>query len=141
MTRVFFYHSAPDRVATAAGLIRKAYRQGKPLLVFAPDADLASALDRHLWLHPPDGFVPHVALDSPLAAETPVLIARRLETIPQEQRLMNLAVEVPPVFSRFANVIEIAGQDEEERLAGRRRAKHYKDQGYEISYFDASGHR
>lgn len=136
MTQIFFYHNAVDRIAATAALIRKAYAQRKAVLVYAPDADVAAAIGRHLWMHPPTGFVPHVRSDSPLAHETPVLIADRLEQLPQDERLINLSAEVPPGFSRFTSVIEVVGQHDEERQAGRARAKYYKDRGYEIKYFD-----
>lgn len=139
MTQVFFYHSAFDRIAAAAALIGKAFSQKKALLVYAPDAEVAAALDRHLWTHPPTGFVPHVGVNSPLAAETPVLIASQLESVPHDERLFNMSTEVPPGFSRFASLIEVVGQKDEERVAGRRRAKFYKDRGYEIRYVDLSG--
>jgi hypothetical protein len=41
-----------------------------------------------------------------------------LDVIPQDERLFNLAAEVPPGFSRFASLIEVVGQGEEERVAG-----------------------
>lgn len=140
MTQIFFYHNAADRIAATAALIRKAYAQKKAILVYAPDAQIAGAIGRHLWMHPPTGFVPHVRSDSPLAGETPVLIADRLEApLPQNERLINLSEKVPPGGSRFTSVIEVVGQHEAERLAGRARAKFYKDRGYEIKYFDLSG--
>ena len=138
MTKIFFYHNAADRIAAAAALIRKAYQQGKALLVFAPDAEVSSTLDRHLWMHPPTGFVPHVRSDSPLAAETPILITGNLESLPQSERLFNLSGEIPTGFSRFTSVIEIVGQQETERQAGRERVKYYKDRGYEIKFIDLS---
>ncbi|EXI76784.1 MAG TPA: DNA polymerase III subunit chi [Candidatus Accumulibacter phosphatis] len=139
MTRIFFYHNAADRVAMAASLIARTVGQKKALIVYAPDAAVAAALDRHLWLHPPTGFVPHVRIDSPLARETPVVIADRLDSTDRDERLFNLAPEVPPGFSRFNSLIEIVGQGDEERLAGRQRARFYRDRGYDIQYFDQSG--
>ena len=136
MTQIFFYHNAADRISATAALISKAFAQNKALLVYAPDADVASTLDRHLWMHPPTGFVPHVRGDSPLAAETPIVITDSLETTPQNERLFNLSAEVPPGFSRFTSVIEVVGRNEGERLAGRERVKFYKDRGYEIKFFD-----
>jgi hypothetical protein len=53
--------------------------------------------------------------NSPLAAETPVLIAGTLDAVPHDERLFNLSAEVPPGFSRFASLIEVVGQDREER--------------------------
>jgi DNA polymerase-3 subunit chi len=139
LTQIFFYHNATDRIAAAVALIGKAFAQGKALLIYAPDAEVAGTLDRQLWMHPPTGFVPHVLGDSPLAGETPVLIADKLESIPQDERLINLSAEIPPGFSRFTSVIEVVGQQDDERIAGRERVKFYKDRGYEIKYFDLSG--
>lgn len=136
MTQIFFYHNAADRIAATAALIGKAFLQRKALLVYAPDQVIASALDRHLWMYPPTGFVPHVRSNSALAAETPVLIADTLEVLPQSERLINLSADVPPGFSRFTSVIEVVGQNDDERLTGRSRVKFYKDRGYEIKYFD-----
>lgn len=136
MTQIFFYHNAADRIAACAALIGKAFAQKKPLLVYAPDAEVASALDRQLWMLPPTGFIPHVRAGSPLAAETPVIIAGDLENPPQDERLINLAAGVPPGFARFASLIEVVGQEDGERQAGRERVRFYKDRGYEIRYFD-----
>jgi len=138
LTQIFFYHNAAERIAAAAALIGKAYLQKKSLLVYAPDAEVAGLLDRHLWMHPPSGFVPHVRGDSPLAAETPVLIADNLDALPQNERLFNLSAQIPPGFARFTSVIEVVGQQDAERLAGRERVRFYKDRGYEIKYFDLS---
>ena len=138
MTQVFFYHNAADRIAAAVALIGKAFAQKKTLLIYAPDAEVAGTLDRQLWMHPPTGFIPHVRGDSVLAGETPVLITDTLDSLPQDERLINLSAEVPPGFSRFTSVIEVVGQNEQERLAGRERVKFYKDRGYEIKYFDLS---
>ena len=138
MTQIFFYHNAADRIAAAVALIGKAFAQKKAMLVYAPDAEVAGTLDRQLWMHPPTGFIPHVHTDSPLAAETPVLITGQLDSLPQDERLINLSAEVPPGFSRFTSVIEVVGQHDDERLAGRKRVKFYKDRGYEIKYFDLS---
>ena len=136
MTQIFFYHNASDRIAAVAALIGKAYTQKKALLVFAPDGELASTLDRHLWMHPPTGFVPHVYASSPLADETPVVITDNLDTSAQNERLFNLSADVPTGFSRFTSVIEVVGRADDERLAGRERAKFYKDRGYEVKFID-----
>ena len=139
MTRIFFYHNAADRISAATALIGKAFAQKKALLIYAPDREVAGALDRQLWLQPPTGFVPHVRINSPLANETPVLITDTLDVLPQNERLINLATEIPPGFSRFTSVIEVVGRGEDERLAGRERVRFYKDRGYEIQYFDLAG--
>lgn len=138
MTQVFFYHGAADRIAAACALLGGAYAKKKPMLVFAPEKEIANNIDRVLWTHQALSFIPHCRADSPLAGETPILIADSLETIAQDERLMNLSQEVPPGFSRFQSLIEVVGQAEDERLAARERVMFYKDQGHEVRYFDLS---
>ncbi len=138
MTQVFFYHGASDRLAAACALLSGAYAKKKPMLVYASEPEVASGLDRMLWTHSALSFVPHCRADSPLAAETPILITDNLESIPQDERLMNLSRDIPPGFSRFESLIEVVGQDEEDRTAARDRVKFYKDRGYEVRYFDLS---
>lgn len=138
MTKVYFYHGASDRIAAACALIGGAHAKGKPVLVYAPDEAVAQELDRALWTHQALSFVPHCRADSPLAAETPILITGSLDSPPQDDRLLNLGREVPQGFSRFGSLIEVVGQAEDERLAARERVKHYRDRGYEVSFTDLS---
>lgn len=138
MTQVFFYHGAADKIAAACALLSGAYAKKKPMLVYALDNTVASSVDRMLWTHSALSFVPHCRADSPLAAETPILITDNLETIAQDERLMNLSQEIPPGFSRFESLIEVVGQEESDRTAARDRVKFYKDRGYEVRYFDLS---
>ena len=138
MTQVFFYHGAADKIAAACALLSGAYAKKKPMLVFAPEKEVANSVDRMLWTQPALSFVPHCRADSQLAAETPILITDSLETLPQDERLMNLSQIVPPGFSRFQSLIEVVGQADDERAAARDRVKFYKDRGYEVRYFDLS---
>ncbi|MFN4340598.1 MAG: DNA polymerase III subunit chi [Azonexus sp.] len=138
MTQVFFYHGARDRIAAACALLSAAYAQRKPVLVYAREPEVANNLDRLLWTHTALSFVPHCRADSPLAAETPILITDQLDTLAQDERLMNLSREIPPGFSRFNSLIEVVGQDEDDRNAARDRARFYKDRGYDVHYIDLS---
>jgi len=138
LTQVFFYHGAANRIAAACALLGGAYAKKKPMLVFATDRDVADNIDRMLWTHPALSFVPHCRKDSPLVSETPIVITDNLDTLPQDERLMNLSREIPPGFSRFQSLIEVVGQDEEDRSAARQRVAFYKERGYEVRYFDLS---
>ncbi len=141
MTQIFFYHNAADRLAAAVALIGKAAQQKKALIVYAPDDEIAHAIDRQLWTQGPTGFIPHVRSTSPLARETPVVIAGELDDAAQNERLFNLSAQIPPGFSRFTSVIEVVGRQEEERQAGRERVRFYKDRGYEIKFIDLAEKR
>ncbi len=136
MTQVFFYHGASDKIAAACALLGGAYAKKKPMLVFAPEKEVADSVDRALWTQSALGFVPHCRADSPLAAETPILIADNLEQLPQDERLMNLSQVIPPGFSRFQSLIEVVGREEADRNSARERVKFYRDRGYEVRYFD-----
>lgn len=137
--RIDFYHDAPDKLAVAVRVANKAYGQGHRLLVYAPSPAVADAFDRLLWSVPTTGFVPHCRADAPLAGETPVLIASRLENVPHGELLLNLDSGVPPGFERFARLIEIVGRDEEDKAPARARFRLYRDSGHEIIRHDLAG--
>ncbi|MDR1162420.1 MAG: DNA polymerase III subunit chi [Candidatus Accumulibacter sp.] len=136
MTRVFFYFNAPDRIAASAALVAGAYRQKKQMFIYAPDAAIANAIHQQLWAVPATGFVPHVDASSPLADQTPVLIAASTESRRQTDRMLNLSDTPPPGFAEFDSLVEVVGRSDEEKSAGRERARFYKDRGYAVEYFD-----
>ena len=139
MTRIDFYFNAADRLQVACRLAGKAVAQGRSLLVYAPDGDTASRLDKLLWTWPATGFVPHCALHDPLAPDTPVLIAADAEAPKRCDLLLNLAGACPPHFERFERLLEVVGADEAERDAGRERYRHYRSRGYPIANHDLAG--
>jgi DNA polymerase III subunit chi len=51
LTQVFFYHGASDKIAAACALLGGAYAKNKPMLVYAPEKEVASGVDRMLWTH------------------------------------------------------------------------------------------
>ncbi|MFA7269356.1 MAG: DNA polymerase III subunit chi [Sterolibacterium sp.] len=137
MTKVLFCHGAGDRLQTAAAWLTLNFTTAHPeTLVYTPDNEVAERFDRLLWTHSATGFLPHCRSGSPLAGETPVLIATSLDTSPQHECLLNLSNELPPGFSRFENLIEIITQDDAIRLPGRDRVKFYRDRGYDIRFRD-----
>ncbi|MDR2000246.1 MAG: DNA polymerase III subunit chi [Zoogloeaceae bacterium] len=133
MTQIEFLHDAPDRVAAAAEWLRGACRRRQPVVVFVPERQMAEQLDRLLWTQPATGFFPHCHAESPLAAETPVVLADKLDQLPHDRCLLNLANELPPEFSRFEEVIEIISTADAVRLPARERFKFYRERGYAIN--------
>lgn len=141
MTRIDFYHDAPEKLAAAGELIGECFRGGHKVLVFAPQPQTAAAIDRLLWTQPATGFLPHCAAASPLAAQTPVLIAATLEASDHDDVLVNLDGDLPAGFSRFRRLIEVVGRDEADRGPARQRYKHYRDRGYELNAQSWEGRR
>ena len=136
MTTVDFYFNAEDRLQVACRLAGKALAQKKRLLIYAPEAELASRIDKLLWTWPAIGFVPHCASHDPLAPETPILIASDAESPRECELILNLAEDCPPHFERFERLLEVVSAEDAARQAGRSRYRFYQSRGYKISHHD-----
>ena len=136
MTTIDFYFNAEDPLQVACRLAAKAVNQKKRMLIYAPDADTASRIDKLLWTWQAIGFLPHCAAGDELAAETPVLIATGEETPQDCGLILNLSAAAPPHFARFERLFEVVPAEEAGRAAGRERYRFYLDRGYKISNHD-----
>jgi DNA polymerase-3 subunit chi len=136
MTSIDFYFNAEDRLQVACRLAGKALKQNQRVLIYAPDPETSSRIDRMLWTWPAIGFVPHCTVHAPLAAETPVLIASGEETPEGCEVLLNLGAECPPHFERFARLLEVVSAEEADKEKGRGRFRFYRERGYQISNHD-----
>jgi DNA polymerase-3 subunit chi len=136
VTSIDFYFNAADRLQVACRLAAKALAQGKRTLIYAPEPELASRIDRLLWTWPAIGFVPHCAPHDRLAADTPVLVAPDADAPAGWEVLLNLGAGCPPHFERFERLLEVVSGEESERQAGRSRYRFYLDRGYRIANHD-----
>ena len=137
MTEVAFHFNAPDRVAYACRLLRKAVGSGARIVVTGLP-DTLQQLDAALWTISPIDFVPHCSLksDAWVVAASPVVLATSTQSVPHQDVLLNLGNLVPDGFERFERVIEVVGLDDEDRQFARGRWKHYADHGYAITRHD-----
>lgn len=138
MTRIDFHVNAPDPIEYGCRVARKAYLAGSRAIVCCGEPARLAEFDTRLWTLSPDAFIPHVAADDPLAAETPVLLTRSLADLEMPAVLINLGPEVPAGFERFERMIEIVGTEASERAQGRQRFRHYRDQGHPLNTHDLS---
>ncbi|GAA5180121.1 hypothetical protein GCM10025771_23890 [Niveibacterium umoris] len=141
MTEVRFFHNAPDKLSAACRLTAAAYRHGRKVTVFAPEAGQAARFDALLWTFQPLAFVPHVAATSPLAEQTPVVIDQHLDAPRHLDVLINLGAEAPPAFERFAQVVEIVTADAADRAPARARWAYYRGHGLEPQANDLTSSR
>ena len=132
MTSIDFYTHVADRLEVAARLVAKAFAQHGRVRVLTPDATTTDALDRRLWLKPPNAFLPHCRVDSTLAAETPIWVDHSEEHPGPASVLINLTPTPPSFFARFERLAEIVGRDPEDAAAGRERYRFYRERGYEL---------
>jgi DNA polymerase III subunit chi len=140
MTRIDFHSNVPDKIAYACRLVRKARSQNLQVVMLAADAEQLRRLDEALWTFSDLDFLPHVTADSPLAAQTPIIltdVARASADFPHHQILVNLSQQAPANFARFERMFEIVAAEESDRLAGRERYRHYQQRGYPLTHYDA----
>ena len=139
MTRIDFYRYAENKLRFACRLAAKALSQSSRVVVYSPDPKLLADFDRNLWTYQATGFVPHCFADSPLAAETPIVLASTGEALPHNDVLLNLGDEWPPFFASFERVLEIVATEEGDKERARARYAFYKKRGYDIQVNDIEG--
>ncbi|HEY8355759.1 MAG TPA: DNA polymerase III subunit chi [Methylophilaceae bacterium] len=139
MTRIEFFFNVGDKLEKVVELSEKAVRKGRRLMLFAQDESMAREVGSRLWTSSSISFLPHCPVDHALSAETPIILDWRNVDFPHHDVLINLQADYPPFFSRFTRLIEIVGLDEEDRASARARYKFYRERGYELRLYDASG--
>lgn len=140
MTEVQFHFNTPDRLGYACRLLRKAYRKGAGVAVTGPPDDL-DALDRALWVLDDIDFVPHLRVREPALVparqrRSPLWLVDSLDAALHLPVVVNLGDDPARGFESFERVIEIVGNDDASREAGRARWRHYASRGYVITRHD-----
>jgi len=136
VTEITFYTFADNPLDVARRVAAKAYGQGRQVMIYAPDAAMADAIDRQLWTTPALSFVPHCRDTDALADATPVLIGANADALRSADIMINLHFEQPPAFARFERLVEIVGQDADGRELGRQRYRFYQARGYALKTHD-----
>jgi DNA polymerase III subunit chi len=138
-TDLAFHFNAPNKVAYACKLLRKATQAGARVAVLAAP-DVLARLDAELWAFSSVDFVAHVrAPRTPeVLARTPVVLCEALDQVQAGLFgvLVNLWPTVPDGFEQFGRVIEVVTLEDLDRQSARARWKHYTDLGYEITRHD-----
>ncbi len=138
MTEVAFHFNAPDKLAYACRLLRKAQAGGAQVVVTGEPAQLRE-LDTALWTFSALDFVAHchgATADEAVRQRTPIVLMESARSAPHRQVLLNLGRSVPDGFEGFERLIEVVTADEDDRQQARRRWKHYADRGYGITRHD-----
>jgi len=111
----------------------KAIRNGHRVYVYAGDKQQVNELDKLMWTYSQGSFTPHETYEGSISNElTPILIGSDEAPESWHDVLITLTDEVPPFFSRFERVIEIVGNDENEKKNARERFRYYRDRGYAL---------
>ena len=138
MTLVGFYvvqTSDPgQRLRVAARLVDKAFQRGHRVFINATDEAQASELNELLWSFRPASFLPH-GLHGQEHSET-IAIGWGQEPNNHNDLLINLQLEIPSFFSRFARVAEVVTQEPDSLAALRKSWTFYKERGYQLEKYD-----
>ncbi|MCU7959249.1 MAG: DNA polymerase III subunit chi [gamma proteobacterium symbiont of Bathyaustriella thionipta] len=137
MTRIDFYIHKDDNnspaYSTLCRLINKIWNQQLRGYIVTQNEAEAQHLDRLLWTFQENSFIPHGIVGQSNPQLTPILLGWRDDEEQQADVLINLAAEIPAIFSRYERVVEIIDQDSKRREAGRKRFRFYKDRGYPLN--------
>ena len=138
MTEVAFHFNAPDKLAYACRLLRKAVGSGARAVVLA-SADEIAKLDSLLWTFSALEFLPHCHAQSgpELLARSPVVLAADLRAdFPHREVMVNIGQAWLDGFDAFERVIEVVSLDEADRQLARQRWKRYTELGYTLVRHD-----
>lgn len=139
MTRIEFFFNVEDKLKKVAELTEKAVIKQRRLMVYTADEEAVRVLGNMLWTQSPTSFLAHCTAADEMAGDTSIIIDWQADNLPHHDVLINLQSSYPPFFSRFTRLIEIVGQEEQDKVEARKRYKFYRDRGYEMRSFDASG--
>ena len=132
MTRIDFYFNVSNKPQVLADLVQTALTKRRQVTICVADASSAAIISAGLWQHKPESFLPNVLANHAAAAQTPVVIHWQEMALQQDELLINLTPNQPTFFSRFTHLVELVGDDEQDKIAARARFKFYRDRGYEI---------
>lgn len=135
MTRIDFHSNVPDKIHYTCRLIRKARAADCRIVVFDNNRAQLELLNEALWTFSESDFLPHVMMNDPLVAQTPIILTEDTSaSFPHHELLINLTQNIPDDYARFTRVIEVISTDQQDTSAGRERYRHYQQQGISLTH-------
>ena len=136
MTRIDFYFNVVNKTALMHDLVQAALLRRRQVTITVADEAAANAATAALWQEKIESFLPNVLANHALAAQTPIVIHWQNQPILQDELLINLSARQLGFFSQFTQLIEMVGDDDQDKAAARARYKFYRDRGYDIKNID-----
>lgn len=141
MTEIRFYHMQRTPADRAIPQIAyKAYQSGKRVLIKCADADQCEKLNTALWVFASDVFLPHGSSADDFADRQPVYLTAGNDN-PNGAKILIaapgcVAGGVTGGAAGFDLCCEMLnGRDDAQIEQARARWKTYRDQGFEVSYW------
>ena len=140
MTEILFYHLQRQPIEKVLPvLIEKSLERGWRVAVQSASEERVEALDAYLWTYRDDGFLPHGTYKENTAAEQPVLLTVNAENPNGASvRFLIDGSSLPVDINGYERVVLLFdGEDPDALKAARTRWRHAKDQGFEVTYWQA----
>jgi DNA polymerase III subunit chi len=133
LVRLEFHTDIADPLGYSCRLLRKAYRRALRVVVCG-EPEILSRLDTLLWTFEQLEFVPHARLRSgerpdAMLGRTPIWLADAAASWPRADVVVNLGEQPIEEPGRFDRIIEIVGDAQADRQAGRARWRAYASLG------------
>lgn len=143
MTEVRFYHLTYQNQSQVLPVIltRMLSRGQKAVLKFSEQQSL-EAMNEHLWTFDPDSFIPHGGKKDGHATEQPIYLTTEDENPNSADVLFLCSGAESAMHGGFDLCCEMLdGNDTQGVTAARERWKAYKEQGFEVTYWQQSESR
>lgn len=142
MTEIRFYHMERSQLEnTLPMLLTKALERNHRILIKTPNPQQSKKLNDWLWTFDANSFLPHGMAADDFAQEQPILISdSENDNTPNAADVLILTEgQVADNLKDFALVCEMLdGRDPSQVEAARTRWKSYKNQEFEVTYWQQS---
>tara|TARA_R110001592_G_scaffold29350_10_gene106644 strand:- start:13919 stop:14368 length:450 start_codon:yes stop_codon:yes gene_type:complete len=137
MTAIRFYHLQSQTQKQALPLLlSKALEKGHRIVVKLQDASEIEDIDTHLWTYHPDSFLPHGSAKTGQAEAQPVWLTTTDENPNKADVLIVGQGAETAMQGDFTLCCEIfSGDDAAAVQDARKRWKAYKEQDFEVTYW------
>lgn len=114
----------------ACKLAEKAFRLGYKTYILTDSMQQARQIDSLLWTFRAHSFVPHALYqDSLPSVANAVICGTQQAPLAWQHTLINLSSDCPEPLTAFTQIFELLDNDETQKIAGRKRYRHYQKQG------------
>lgn len=140
MTEILFYQLKGQRLEQVLpALLLKSLERGWRVVVEAASEERIEALDAHLWTWRDDAFLPHGTWREPDASEQPVLLTPNGENPNRAAvRFLVEGAQLPADAAAYQRLVVLFDGDDPDALAAaRQRWVEVKNDGFEVTYWQA----
>lgn len=140
MTEILFYQLKGQRLEQVLpALLLKSLERGWRVVVEAVSEERIEALDAHLWTWRDDAFLPHGTWREPDASEQPVLLTPNGENPNRAAvRFLVEGAQLPADAAAYQRLVVLFDGDDPDALAAaRQRWVEVKNDGFEVTYWQA----